>query len=208
MNPLGQTITKTAAQVREEALSTAKQFKVGWTDLGRILYSIHKDKMYREWGYDSFETYVMKEMGIRKQTSLKLLRSYSFLESDEPKFLHKDSMEKKKPVNIPECDTVDVLRTAKKKKDLSAEDYNRLKKGVFDTGQNASQVRKELTSLMKKREELSPAEARTKRRESNLKRLIALLKSLKQELQSGHLLPEKDIESIDRLIDRVGSEVN
>ena len=65
--------------LRYHILESAKNFKSSWVNLGQGLYSVWKDKLYKEWGYSTFESFSAKELGIRKQTALKLLRSYYFL---------------------------------------------------------------------------------------------------------------------------------
>ncbi|MFH1381247.1 MAG: hypothetical protein ABIH57_03655, partial [Candidatus Omnitrophota bacterium] len=61
--------------VRYLVLNSAKAFKKSWITLGQALYTVWKDKLYKNWGYNTFEAYTTKETGIRKQTALKLLRS-------------------------------------------------------------------------------------------------------------------------------------
>ncbi|MDD5595453.1 MAG: hypothetical protein PHY94_04300, partial [Candidatus Omnitrophica bacterium] len=78
---------------RYHVLENAKGFKSSWIELGRSLYTVLKDKLYKEWGYGSFDIYTVKEIGIRKQTAMKLLRSYYFLEKEEPAYLKSDYMQ-------------------------------------------------------------------------------------------------------------------
>lgn len=63
---------------RYHVLENAKNFKTSWIELGRSLYTVWKDKLYKEWGYSAFDTYAIREIGIRKHTAMKLLRSYYF----------------------------------------------------------------------------------------------------------------------------------
>ncbi|MFH0840129.1 MAG: hypothetical protein V1883_03840, partial [Candidatus Omnitrophota bacterium] len=62
--------------LRYQILEKVKNFKISWISLGQALYSVWKDKLYKEWGYMTFEAYTAKEIGIKKQTAMKLLRSY------------------------------------------------------------------------------------------------------------------------------------
>ena len=64
--------------LRYQVLKSAKAFKTSWIELGQMLYTVWKDKSYKEWGYSGFDAYTSKEIGIRGQTSFKLLKSYSF----------------------------------------------------------------------------------------------------------------------------------
>ena len=54
--------------LRYHILENAKMFKTSWIELGQALYSVWKNKMYRDWGYMTFDAYTSKEIGIKKQT--------------------------------------------------------------------------------------------------------------------------------------------
>jgi hypothetical protein len=47
--------------VRHAALKNAKDFKSSWIELGRVLYTVWKDKLYKDWGYQEFEAYVARK---------------------------------------------------------------------------------------------------------------------------------------------------
>jgi hypothetical protein len=72
---------------RYKVLEQARNFKTSWIGLGQTLYSVHKDRMFKEWGYSTFEIYCKTEVGIHQQTAAKLLHSYYFLEKNESGFL-------------------------------------------------------------------------------------------------------------------------
>src|SRR4030042_972155 len=100
------------SSLRYKVLESVKNFKTSWIELGQALYSVWKDKLYKEWGYSTFEAYTAKEIGIKKTTAMKLLRSYYFLEKEEPAYLEKDYAEAGKVASIPSYDAVNVLRLA------------------------------------------------------------------------------------------------
>ena len=192
---------------RHHVLETAKGFKTSWVELGRALYSVYKDKMYKEWGYQTFEGYVVKEVGIRKQTSLKLLRSYFFLEKEEPNYLKEQFEEPDNVAALPSYESIDVLRRAKANKDIDNHDYVQLRKNVFDKGKDVSEVRKDLTTLMRQRKEVEPEEAWAQKKERNVKRLMTTLRSLKREMEDFKVIPAVIISDIAKLIDRLDSEL-
>jgi hypothetical protein len=194
--------------VRQHVLEMAKGFKSSWIELGRALYSVHKDKLYKEWGFATFEAYTSKEIGIRNQTAMKLLRSYFFLEKEEPGFLKDDSGAAADPANIPSCESVNVLRLAKNNKSLDNDDYEDLKKGVFQEGKDALEVRKDLTSMIRQRKELDPQEARQEKRTIVIRRFLSTLKSLKMELETTKMLPASLTKDVDALIKRVEDEMD
>jgi len=189
--------------LRYHVLESAKNFKTSWVELGRALYSVWKDKSYKEWGYVNFDTYVAKEIGIRKQTALKLLRSYYFLEKEEPEYLKQET----DTALIPTYESVDVLRLAKNKKTLDENDYHTLKKAVFEKGKDVREIKKDLVSIMKQRQELDPEEAREKRKGAQIKRLISLLKTLKNEIEDSKVLPVSLIKDINGFLVRLEGEM-
>ncbi|MDD3374366.1 MAG: hypothetical protein PHY73_01410 [Candidatus Omnitrophica bacterium] len=192
--------------MRDLAIQSSKNFKKSWIDLGRVLYSIWRDKTYKEWGYQDFDKYVTKEIGIRKATSLKLLKSYYFLEKEEPTYLDKEYAENAEATEIPSYEAVDVLRQAKDK-NINHEDYQSLKEKVFLKGKDSKEVRKDLTLLMRQREELDPKEAWQKRKESNIKRFIGTLKSLKREMEDSKTLPAEISREVNDLIAKLEDQI-
>ncbi len=193
--------------IRRRILECAKNFKTSWIDLGQALYSAWKDKPYRQWGYMTFEAYTAKEIGIKRPTAMKLLKSYYFLEKEEPVLLQKERSEDADAAAVPSYESVNLLRLAKNKKTLDDDDYRALKRDVFQGGKDAGDVRKSLTSIMRQREELDPEEARLKRRTAMLKRFIATLKALKTEAELAKMLPQAILKEASQLIAKLESEI-
>ena len=193
--------------LRYQVLQNVKDFKTSWIGLGQTLYTVWKDKLYKEWGYVQFDTYTSKEIGIRRATAMKLLKSYYFLEKEEPRYLRKDLSEDIAVAKVPSYETVDALRLASKRKDIDKSDYVRIKKNVFESGKDVRDVRATLTQLIREREELEPDQARAKKRIAVIKRLISLLKSVRQEIKITKILPVEIIKDADRLIAKLEKEI-
>lgn len=193
---------------RYQVLKCAKDFKTSWIKLGRALYSVWKDKLYKEWGYNTFEAYIAKEIGIRKQTAMKLLRSYWFLEKEEPQYLKNEYVENVDASRLPNYESVYVLRQAKTKSELDENDYTRLKKEVFEKGRDAHDIKKDLTALIRQRRELEPQEAWKEKRLTTVKRFITTLKSLKYEIETSKLLPTSLIKEAGELIKKLEAGIN
>jgi hypothetical protein len=193
--------------LRYKILESAKNFKTSWIELGRALYSVWKDKLYKEWGYANFDSYTSREIGIRKPTALKLLRSYYFLEREEPQYLKSDYAESAKPASLPSYESINVLRLAKNKKSLDEGDYDNLKKSIFEKGKDAAELKKDLTNLIRQRQELEPEEAREKKKIAQVRRLIGMLKTLKSEIEFSKNLPQPLIRDLDNLIDKLELEI-
>ncbi len=194
--------------LRYHVLENVKNFKTSWIELGRDLYTVWRDKLYKEWGYSSFDNYTAKETGIRKQTAFKLLRSYYFLEKEEPQYLKQDMNDPADTAMLPTYEAVNVLRLAKNKKILDADDYNGLKKSVFEKGKDVREVKKDLCSLIRQRQELEPEEAWEKKKQAQLKRLVSVLKSLKNEVEVSKTLPQNIIKDLNSIIFKLEEQIN
>ncbi len=182
--------------IRYEALEAAKRFKNSWIDLGRLLWTVYREKKFKEWGYLSFDAYCAKEVGIRSATAKKLLQSYYFLEKEEPSVLRK--LQEEPPAKLPQADSVNMLRLLKNRQNVPADDYQQVRSYVLEKGGEAQEVRREIRSLL---EELQPdpQAARAARRTSSIRRAIGTLRSLKVEFEESKLLPVKLLAEIDAL---------
>lgn len=194
--------------IRYQILKSVKDFKTSWIELGQALYTVWKDKLYKEWGYMTFDAYTAKEIGIRKPTAIKLLKSYYFLEKEAPSYINKDYSQTLEAANLPNYEAVNALRLAKDKKVLTDKDYAHFKKEVLEEGKDVSAVKKDLTSMIRQREELDPDEARERRRTVTLKRLLSTLKTLKQELEASKLVSQAVIKDISSLVNKIEGEID
>jgi hypothetical protein len=194
---------------REHVLVCAKQFKTSWVELGRALYAVWKDKLYRNWGYGDFDAYTSKEIGIKKNTSMKLLKSYYFLEKEEPQFLsqYQQAAEQGDQARLPGLESIDLLRKAKEGKQLDTDDYQNLKEAVLK-GKEDTEVKKELTSLIRQREELEPEEAWERKRGAVIRRFVGTLRSLSDELKSSKIVSAQLIKETEALLRKLESEIS
>ena len=182
--------------IRREALEAAKRFKSSWIELGRILWTVYKEKKFREWDYLTFDAYCAKEVGIRPATAKKLLHSYYFLEKEEPTLLKKLSGEP--PAQMPSADAVNVLRLLKNRQEVPAEGYQKVRSYVLEKGKEPAEVRREVRAMLEEAEP-DPEAARASRRQTAIRRMVGTLKSMRTELAASHLVPAKLLGEIDLL---------
>lgn len=194
--------------LRYRILQSVKSFKTSWIELGQALYTVWKDKLYKEWGYLTFDAYTSKEIGIRKQTALKLLKSYYFLEKEESVFLKQEYIESKDPATVPSYESVNMLRLAKNKNILDTDSYDKLKTDVLEKGKDASEVKKDLTSIIRQREELEPEEARKKKKVMVIRRYLSTLKSLRRDIEFSKMLSAGIIRELSGIIGKIESELS
>jgi len=193
--------------LRSQIRKHSKNFKTSWVNLGQALYSIWKDKLFYVWGYDKFEYYVEQEVGLPKQLSLKLLKSYFFLEQEEPDYLKREFNEARDAFKVPGYEAVNVLRLAKQRKELLKDDYLKLKRAVFDKGRNASLVRQDLMAILRERKPIDPEEERERRNESAIRRLVNALNSFEKDMEVLKLIPDDIADEAKKLMTKLEKQL-
>jgi hypothetical protein len=189
--------------MRGELMEHAKSFKTSWVFLGQGLYSVWRDKMFHSWGHEKFEDYVVNELGLKKPLAMKLVKTYFFVEQEEPGYLKKEFSEAREASVVPSYESLDVLRLARKNKELNREDYVKLRKEVFEKGKDASLVRKDLTAMIKERKQIDPDEAREQRHQQSVKRFLNALKSFKQDMDALKLIEADIVEEAEDLLKKL-----
>lgn len=182
--------------LRYEALETAKRFKGSWIDLGRVLWSVYKDKAFREWGYLTFDAYCLKELGLRAATAKKLLHSYSFLEREEPVVLKR--VREDPAARLPHYEAVNALRLLSRKASVPASGYQQVRAQVLDHGKEAPEIRRGI-KMMLEESDAAPEEVRAARRQASIRRMLGTLKAIRLELEAGRMVPAKLLTDIDVL---------
>lgn len=193
--------------LRYQTLQSAKRFKTSWIELGQYLQTVWREKHYKSWGYMSFDSYCSREIGIKTTTALKLLRSYYFLEREEPAFLKTKLINTDKVVELPNFNSVDILRFAKDKKGLDERDYKILRHRVLDKGEEPKEIRSKLRSILESYAELDPEGEEKKRQTATINRFITTLKNLKREMECSGMLSQKILKEVDQLITKIEKEV-
>ncbi len=193
---------------RYKVLETCRQFKTSWIQLGESLFACHRDKMYIEWGFTTFEGYCLKELGIKQATAAKLLKSYHFLETEEPTYIEKVRGEVVPEEKHPDLDSVNLLRLARNNKKFDESQYRKIRKQVLDDAREPQDVRKEIRMLSDQGPAKDPSVVRADRRGKFLKSLIRQLESFKLEAMGSKFLPPRVIDQMDDLCQAVEKEAS
>ena len=199
---LAKDITNTES-LRNKTLECARNFKSSWIELGQFLCAIYQDKLYRDWGYLTFEAYCTKEIGIRQPTAVKLLKSYSFLEDEEPAYL-KNEVPDKQPHQIPSVDSVNALRLFKANDQTTAKDYQAIRGEVLDRAGEDKDVKKKIKYILKTRSGKSEQDIIKDEKIASFKRLLTGLRTARTQMNELQV-PEKIIKQIDALVDSLSS---
>ncbi len=143
------TVTTENETLRHQAQDAAKKHKASWIQLGQYLFSIHKDKLFKSWGFLSFETYCKKELGIKDTTASKLLKSYSFLEKEEPRMIDRDFLKEEDQVStLPHFESVNLLRLARQNEKIKPQEYSTLRKSVIESAKEPQEVRAHVRQIL------------------------------------------------------------
>ncbi len=196
-------ISEKASQVvpgsfRHTVLLSAKRFKATWAELGKLLVKVRDEAQYEQWGYDSFETYCLKELHIRKQTALKLLRSFSFLAKHEPTEVEREDFTQRAPA----FEVVEVLAEAEERGQLSPAEYQDVRASIWNSDRPTSELRREVA-------ERFPRPAPEPAGESQqLRRLAVAARKLASELASMRKVPGAVADRASALADDVAELAN
>lgn len=191
--------------LRYDALEAAKRFKGSWITLGQMLWTVWKEKAFRDWGYLTFEAYSAKEVGIRAATAKKLLYSYAFLEREEPDLLRRVTAEA--PAALPHYDAVNVLRLLKQRPGVPEGPYRTIRAQVLEQGREAPAVRREVRTLLEATAE-DPEAARAAHRQAAIRRMIGTMKALRVELEAAKLVPQTLVREVETLIQRLEAHLS
>lgn len=197
----------TSKELRSAVQDSVKDFKTSWLKLSQELYSISRDKLYEYWGYEKFEHYAEREAGLKKPLALRLVKTYAFVEQQEPAYLRPEYIEGREANTVPELDAISVLRLAKSKKELTKDDYTELRKQVFDKGRAAGLVRKDLTTMMKERKKIDPDEEREQRNIAAVRRFMNAIRSFKKDAEALKLIKVDLLKKADELFKELESSV-
>jgi hypothetical protein len=195
-------------ELRIKAVEVAKKHKASWIELGQYLFSIYKNKLYKEWGYQQFETYCQKELNIRNTTASKLIRSYSFLEKEEPRIVKPDFTEEQTPRKIPDYEAVNLLRLAKNNKNIPTNEFAELRNDVLNEGKEPKEVRATVKKILETHAPKETPEMKDQKRGSILRRLIGFLNSAKTQLEEEDLVPDYLLKQIDTLTQKLEDQLD
>jgi hypothetical protein len=193
---------------RYRVLETCRRFKTSWIELGEALFACHRDKLYIEWGFITFEGYCTKELGIKQPTAAKLLKSYHFLETEEPSYIERVRGQVEPEDKHPDLESVNLLRLAKNNKKFDETQYRKIRKQVLDDAREPADVRKELRMLSDSGPQKKPDEVRAERRQKFLKSFVRQLEGFRLEAMANKFLPPRLIDTLDEVVQAAEKELN
>ncbi len=195
-------------ELRVKTVEIAKQHKASWIQLGQHLFSIYKNKLFKDWGYQAFETYCKKELNIKEATASKLIKSYAFLEKEEPRIVKPDYTEEEAPRKIPDYEAVNALRLAKNNKNIPTNEFAELRNDVLNEGKEIKEVRAQVKKILETHAPKETPEMKEQKRGSILRRLIGFLNSAKTQLEEEDLVPDYLLKQMDALKSKLEDQLD
>ena len=193
--------------LRYQILQSARRFKTSWIELGQYLQTVWREKHFRDWGYASFESYCSRELGVKHTTALKLLRSYYFLEKEEPLFLTARLCDSSKVGELPPFESVDILRRANNSERLHEDDYQTLRYSVLDRGEDPGEIRSKMKNILASYEDSGDEAMKAKRHTTTIRRFLNVLKGLRREIEHSGMLSPRIVREVDRLIEKIETQI-
>lgn len=177
--------------LRHQVMTALRQFRASWVELGRLLNEVVYGGDYKEWGYDNFEVYCARELGLKKPTVQKLMASYNYMKKYESKRLHdfEDGASENAGAEIPDFQTVELLDRVRNRPELPDEKVSELHRRAFEGEGVEPDFRKELRQFL--RPQLSDGEMRERSlsRKSELSGILRAARELRRRLLESHAIP-------------------
>lgn len=195
-------------EIRDKTLQTAKSYKASWIELGRYLQAIYKDKMYKGWGFLAFETYCKKELGMKEAMASKIIKSFSFLETEDPKQTKPEFFQKEESRPVPDLDALNTLRLAKNNKNIPQEDFAEIRESVLEKGAGQQEIRAKVKKIIEETQDTDSLEFKKSKRNAVLRRALSSLIAVQRECAQSKLVPEYLIKQISDLAVKLEDQLN
>lgn len=115
--------------LREQIKKALQAHRCSWVELGRLLNEVVYGGDYKEWGFDDFEIYCARELGLKKITVQKLMISYNYMRKHQHNKLN--DLETGKDILLPSHETVALLDKVERSEEVSEEELNVMKAMAF-----------------------------------------------------------------------------
>jgi hypothetical protein len=187
---------------RYQVLAALRRFRASWVELGRMLVQVQRGGDYREWGYDDFEVYCARELGLKKPTVEKLMVSYRYMQRNAPDRLAAldEDDGSGPPPEVPEYQTVELLQKMQDNDEMGAEDKQRFHRLAFDEGAEQTQLRKDIRGALSGVRNDDAGEGAGER---EMQDILRTGRALRRKLTHAQSVPEGLRERFERLLDEL-----
>ncbi len=189
--------------LRHQVMSALRQFRASWIELGRLLNEVVYGGDYKEWGYDDFEVYCARELGLKKPTVQKLMVSYNYMKKYEGGRLHdyEDGKEEAAAApEIPDFQTVELLDRVRRMDDLPEERMNELHRRAFEGEGEEPEFRRELRQCLRPQMTEQQMSGRSASRKAELAAILRAARELRKRLVASEAVPGGLKERLERCL--------
>jgi len=175
--------------LRARVLVSLRHFRASWVELGRLLTEVAYSGSYKEWGYEEFEIYCARELGLKRPTVKKLMISYNYMKEREPQRLEALAEEDEASIpNIPDYQTVELLHRAAENGEIDTATQRDLHRQAFVGDEDEGDLRKRIREHLREPEAGEIDEANTDRhREMN--DILRTARALRRKLAHARCVP-------------------
>jgi hypothetical protein len=196
----------TSQELRSLVKGGVKNLKTQWIQAAQTMYSIHRDKLFEYWGYEKFDHYVKAELGIKKALAMKMIKTYIFLENYEPHVLKPEFYVLLDTDKIPDMEVISVLRMIRFRDKITKDEYQYLRRIVFEKAVSASDLRLAFKNIMDKKKDENPEEVREAEKKKTIKQLNSLLSLFKIRAKNLRWCKEEIIKKAEDLYNALRNE--
>ncbi len=191
-----------AGSLRHQVLSALRQFRASWIELGRLLNEVVYGGDYKEWGYDDFEVYCARELGLKKPTVQKLMVSYNYMKKYEGKRLQDFEEDDSGQVatSIPDFQTVELLDKVRRREQIPEEEMGELHRRAFDGEDDEPELRKELRQCLRPVIDSEAAQEGSENRKRELNSILRIARELRRKVSMTNAIPGGLKERIERCL--------
>lgn len=177
--------------LRHQVMTALRQFRASWVELGRLLNEVVYGGDYKEWGYDDFEVYCARELGLKKPTVQKLMISYNYMRKYESRRLHDYEDDASGPVatSIPDFQTVELLDRVRRRDDAPGERVAELHRRAFEGEAEEPELRKELRRCLRPDADEGAIHDANASRKSELGGILRVARELRRRLSMSKAVP-------------------
>lgn len=193
--------------VRQKVKEAATKHRASWIQLGQYLEIVHREKHFKSWGYLTFQAYCKKELTMKDSSVSKLIKSYKFLETEEPRLAEENYFETDKEARVPDADAVHALRLAQNKKEMPKEDFEMLRRDVFEEAQDARTVKQKIKKVLEDNQSEEDPETKRIKRNQKIRRLLGTLSTLYKEAGDEKILPAYLLNQISELKEKISHQI-
>ena len=177
--------------LRHQVMTALRQFRASWIELGRLLNEVVYGGDYKEWGYDDFEVYCARELGLKKPTVQKLMVSYNYMKKYESTRLHdyEDDDDKSAAPEIPDFQPVELLDRVRRMDEVPEEKMSELHRRALEGEGEEPEFRRELRQCL--RPQMGDAEIgdRSASRKTELAGILRAARELRRRLVTTNAIP-------------------